>query len=136
EKDLAQNQGILWDSGRVNSRQSTNVPYAGPALVSRQTAYWKVRLWDESNRPTPFSAPAQFEMSLLQSEDWVARWMGWPAGEPGKAAYFRVAFQIHEPVQLARLYITGLGYHEPFLNGQRLGNAVLDPAYTDVAHRI
>lgn len=30
----------------------------------------------------------------------------------------------------AKAYIAGLGYHELYINGQRVGSNVLDPAWT------
>ena len=47
-----------WDSGRVRSDQSLHVPYAGPALKSRERVAWKVRTWDAQGKPSPWSAPA------------------------------------------------------------------------------
>ena len=43
---LAQDQADVWDSGRVDSDQSVNVPYGGPAVESRRRYYWQVRVWD------------------------------------------------------------------------------------------
>lgn len=37
--------GIVWDSGKVNTKQSSAVLYAGSALKAGQTYYWKVRTW-------------------------------------------------------------------------------------------
>ena len=40
----------LWDSGRVRSDATTQIPYRGRPLVSRQRAWWRVEVWDERNR--------------------------------------------------------------------------------------
>ena len=37
--------GDLWDSGKINSAQSVFVPYAGAALISNQTCFWKVKVY-------------------------------------------------------------------------------------------
>ena len=42
--------GALWDTGKVQSSQSTHVPYAGPALTSGQRVTWRVRVWDEDDQ--------------------------------------------------------------------------------------
>jgi alpha-L-rhamnosidase len=47
---LAGERGDLWDSGRVNSDQSTYVEYAGRPLVSGESCFWKVRTWDRDGR--------------------------------------------------------------------------------------
>lgn len=134
--DLNADRGTLWDSGHVASSQSVNVTYAGTPLVSRQACVWKVRLWDAVGQVGPYGAPARFEIGLLDPKDFIARWIGWPAGEPGKASYFRVSCQLPKAIQKARLYVSGLGYYEAYVNGRRLGDAVLEPAYTEVARRI
>jgi hypothetical protein len=71
---LSQDQGDLWDSGRVESPQSHLVAYAGALLKPRTRCFWKVRAWDESGRPSAWSAPAEWTMGL---SDWApARWIG------------------------------------------------------------
>ena len=48
-------QGDVWDSGPVNSAQSVNVAYAGPALASRRRYYWQVRVWDQQGQASAYS---------------------------------------------------------------------------------
>ena len=79
---LAGDRGDLWDSGKVDSGQSIQVPYAGAPLTSFQTCFWKVRVWNKDNIPGPWSAPALWTMGVLQQEDWAnAQWIGLSAGE-------------------------------------------------------
>ena len=72
---LTNNQGDLWDSGRVASDQSVHVEYAGTPLTSRQRCFWKVRTWDQDGAVSPFSEAAHWEMALLSAEDWKAQWV-------------------------------------------------------------
>ena len=72
---LAHDQADVWDSGKVESGDSVNVAYAGPALVSRHRYYWQVRVWDEQGKPTPYSEPSWWEMGLLSPADWKAQWI-------------------------------------------------------------
>jgi alpha-L-rhamnosidase len=51
-----------------------------------------------------------------------------PAYDP--SPLFRKEFTLEWPVRQATLFICGLGYYEAFLNGQRVGDHVLDPAWT------
>lgn len=44
---------------------------------------------------------------------------------------FRREFKIDKAVRHAQLFICGLGYHEVYVNGGRVGDSVLDPAQTD-----
>jgi alpha-L-rhamnosidase len=77
EKLLKQNQGDLWDSGKVASDQSIQVAYQGQPLASRRQCFWKVRVWDKDGQATAWSEPAQWTMGLLQPADWQATWIGW-----------------------------------------------------------
>src|ERR1700733_5325545 len=45
---LAQDQGDLWESGRVDSDQSLNIVYAGKPLGSLAHVFWKVQVWDQN----------------------------------------------------------------------------------------
>ena len=42
----------------------------------------------------------------------------------------RKEFPLEKPVKSARAYVSGLGYYELYLNGQRVGDRVLDPGNT------
>src|ERR1700722_16129451 len=49
-----------WDSGKVRSDNSVEVGYGGRHLVSGERVYWKVRVWDQNGRPSPYSASPFF----------------------------------------------------------------------------
>ena len=49
----------VWDSGKVESSQSTNVPYAGPGLEPAESYVWRVRTWT-GDRASGWSDPARF----------------------------------------------------------------------------
>ncbi|MGI8906740.1 MAG: family 78 glycoside hydrolase catalytic domain [Candidatus Sumerlaeaceae bacterium] len=68
--------GDLWDSGKVDGAETNQIVYAGKPLVSGQRCWWKVRSWDREGLPTPWSEPAWWEMALLDSTDWKAKWIG------------------------------------------------------------
>ena len=72
---LDQNQGDLWDSGRVKSGESIQIEYAGKPLASRMRCHWKVRVWDQDGQASGWSSPAQWTMGLLQAADWSAKWI-------------------------------------------------------------
>src|SRR5580698_2995096 len=76
EKKLAQDNGDLWNSGKVASDQSILVPYGGQPLVSREECFWKVRVWDENGKESNWSQPALWSMGVLSADDWRAKWIG------------------------------------------------------------
>lgn len=52
------------------------------------------------------------------------------------APLLRKEFEIARKVKRARAYISGLGWYELFINGEKIGDHVLDPATTDYHRRI
>ena len=50
---------------------------------------------------------------------------------PLPVAWYKKDFPVTGPVASARLYICGLGYNEPYLNGRKVGDHVLSPGQTD-----
>jgi alpha-L-rhamnosidase len=73
----------LWDSGKVASAQSVNVPYAGDTLRSNMDCYWTVQVWDEVGAAGNVTAPVHFCTALYDDADWLGQWIGLgPAEEP------------------------------------------------------
>ncbi|MGZ9224811.1 MAG: alpha-L-rhamnosidase N-terminal domain-containing protein, partial [Anaerolineales bacterium] len=130
---------VSWDSGKVPSDQSIHVKYGGPGLVSGQRVYWKVLVWDEAGQEAE-SIPAWWEMGLLERTDWQGQWIGAPfSGGPrttSPAPYLRKEFGVTKQIVSARLYATALGLYESYLNGVRVGDALLTPGWTDYNKRI
>ena len=87
ETALRDDQGDLWNSGKVLSDQSLHVAYAGKPLVSQQVCWWKARIWDEAGQPSRWSQPARWSMGLLKPEDWKAKWIGLDGGEESQPAF-------------------------------------------------
>ncbi|NIA32001.1 MAG: hypothetical protein GWP06_19095, partial [Actinobacteria bacterium] len=141
EEKLKSGIGDLWDSGKVNSEQSVLIPYAGEKMSSRMRVYWKVRVWDTNNQASKWSQPARWEMGLLKPQDWQAQWIGVSEDKnPGStltdpAPYFRKQFKLKKTVQSARVYVSGLGYYELYLNGKKVGDDVLAPSPTNYDRR-
>jgi alpha-L-rhamnosidase len=132
---LAQDQGELWDSGKVASAQSVLVEYAGKALESRQSCHWKVRVWDKAGGPSAWSAPACWSMGLLHPDDWRGNWIG--NNEPTPAArMLRKEFEVTKQVARAMVYYSGLGLSEIYINGQKVGDHVLSPVFSEYQKRV
>ena len=139
ETSLTDGTDLLWDSRKIESDQSVHVPYGGPALASGQRVYWKIRVWDEGGRKVE-STTAWWEMGLLNRTDWEAQWIGAPFwGGPrtsSPAPYLRKEFMLQKQFVAARLYATAIGLYECYLNGVRVGDALLTPGWTDYFQRI
>jgi alpha-L-rhamnosidase len=131
EAKLKANAGDIWDSGQVPSDQTVLVPYAGRPLASYQRCFWKVRVWDKNNQASEYSEPAYWEMGLLTPQDWPGQWIGLNTDtNSAPAPMLRRTFSLGRRIRQARVYVCGLGYYELHINGQKIGDHCLDPAYT------
>ena len=123
-----------WDSGRIQSDNNSLVELGGPALRARQRMECAVKVWTELGE-SDWSDPIQWEMGLLDPDDWNARWIEPPEDgdlRPGKRPtwYLRHEFVVGKPPRTARLYATAHGLYEIYLNKVRVGDLELTPGYT------
>lgn len=79
----------LWNSGKIISRETVDIAYAGQPLPSGKRCFWQVRVYDGSDNASPWSGTAQWSMGLLSATNWTAQWIGYDAAysvPPDKAA--------------------------------------------------
>ncbi len=129
----------LWDSGWVEGHAMA-AAYEGPPLPSRARCHWRVRVRDGAGRASNWSEPAAWEMGLLDAADWQACWIGRPEHDAGiptcYSALLRKTFHLPaEPVG-ARLYSSGLGLADFFVNGRPAGDYVLGTGFSNAARRV
>src|SRR5690606_15788974 len=43
--ELTEESENIWDSGKVNSGQSTAIPFGGHPLIPNKTFFWKIKIW-------------------------------------------------------------------------------------------
>ena len=128
-------QIVLWDSGKVTSADSINNVYAGAALTSGRNCTWKVRVWDRDGNPTDWSPAARFSMGLLAPSDWEGEWIRYKEADNIKHIWYRKTFALKSVPSLAFAYLGSIGYHELYVNGQRIGTRVLSPVVTNLTKR-
>ena len=145
--DNAQNGiGDLWDSGVVPSNQMLYIPYAGKPLQSRDKAYWKVitTVAAKGKKAKVESEVKSFEISLLNQDDWQAKWIGHEFEDDvlvGKtrlaARYLRKDFALKGEVADARLYVSGMGVYSAYLNGSEIApDELLKPTLSWYSKRV
>jgi alpha-L-rhamnosidase len=127
---LAAGTGDWWDSGKVASDKSASVEYSGKNLPATTRFWWKVRTWDQTTQPSPYSAAAFFDTGLAQNE-WTAHYVWDGTTNPNNFAYFRKAFSVPQKPRLAKVYVTAHNDYFLYFNGQPLGRgpARCDPYY-------
>lgn len=126
---LARDRGDLWDSGKVVSDETIHIRYAGKPLSSSQQVFWKVRVWDEKDRPSPWSTNGTWIMGILDPAEWRGRWICAPAET--EALILRKEFEVRTGLTRAVVHVCGLGHYEMFLNGRRVGEDLFTPGWTD-----
>ncbi len=134
QNQLAKNTGDLWDSGMVASDQTYQIAYAGASLKSDEAVWWKVRVWDGTGKVSAWSAPAQWTMGVLNSNDWHARWITAPAslqGGSNNTFLLRHEFSAKSKLKRATVNICGLGQYEISINGRNVTMNVLAPGWTE-----
>ena len=141
---LKENEGDIWDSGKVQSNKSVNVIFRGRNLQPRENCYWKVKVWS-GELESEWSEPAYWSVGLLYQNNWQGNWIGFdhafPWDDEGtfprlSARYFRKEFEVKKEVKSAKAYIVGLGLYELYFNGKKIGDQVLAPTPTDFSKNI
>jgi alpha-L-rhamnosidase len=136
-----------WDTGVVSSNATINIVYAGIGLdAPSSSVWWSTVVTDAAGVACSAPPPSSVTMGPRNSSDWVASFITSNNTIPTDDC----AFYAYEPVPLLRkeftassaaavvdatLFVVGVGYYEAYLNGAKVGDAVLDPAWTTFSSR-
>jgi alpha-L-rhamnosidase len=139
-ESLQRGEASLWDSGRVASPRTVDVVWGGGALRSRDRVWWRVRCYDSDGLASPWSEPARFEMGLLLSTDWRARWITTPlCGSPTTpvpAPRLWRDLELPAAPAWARLYVAALGEVRVYVNGVAVSDQEPVGPWSDFARRV
>lgn len=143
EKNLKKGIADIWDSGEVESGISVLVPYGGEPLGSEVSGWWKVVV--VTNKGVAESEPANFSTTLLKPGEITARWIGRDFAGDGlqqpntclPARHVRKEFSVDKKISRAKLYISGLGLYEAYVNGEEVGSdEYFKPTISDYDKRV
>ncbi|MBQ6157658.1 MAG: family 78 glycoside hydrolase catalytic domain [Thermoguttaceae bacterium] len=137
---------ILWTSGKVESDQQTFVPYTGADLAPGTAYLIDLTVWNEDGTLTD-TITSTFSTGLWPTDadpnPWKGKWIDKSESEakPDLPARYlskkaSVASPTRKPILRATAYIAGLGYNELYIAGEKVGDHVLDPIYTDFEKRV
>ena len=136
---LNEEEADLWNTGKVANAVSIDIVYGGKPLASRSLAYWKVRVWNQNDKASHWSEPALFGIGLLNEQDWAetASFIGVEQSDEKTQTtpLLRKQFTYEQGKGTAILYVNSLGYHEAYINGQPVSDAVLAPAVSQWGKR-
>ena len=135
-KSLDENNPNIWNSGKIKWKNIGYAKYKGKRLESDKSYFWKVKIWDSKNEESEFSKVSKFDIGLFNSTDWKGEWLTTPQPFDSKVPVFRKELKINKTIKRARAYISGLGYYELSINGDKIGDNVLDPAWSDYSKRV
>lgn len=148
-----------WDSGQIFSSKTSQITYKGKKLRSNSHYFWKVSIWDKDNLKHE-SNIEEFWTSILDSNLWIADWIGADSkteyfpkqgffqsvkeqydlpdsiNHEGRSLLLRNEFNCLNEIKNARVYVTGLGIYELYINGGRIGDHILAPAKTNYREEI
>ncbi len=125
----------VWESGIIDGGRSF-AKFAGTPFESGRQYFWRVRAWDAEGRELK-SKTASFSMAKMETFEWMARWISDGHDKDYRPSpMLRRAFTVDKPVKRACVYVTGVGFCEFFLNGKKIGDHMLDPAFTKYDTRV
>ncbi len=118
---------LLFDSGR--SEDISPLGFVPPlALAPRTRYYWRVSVWADDG-DFGVSETAHFETGK-RDEPWQAAWICAPFERNVHPVLLR-RFELAQRPESARVYMTGVGLYELYVNGEKAGDEYLAPFYTD-----
>ena len=97
-------------------------------LKPRTTYYYRVTVFTDGGECAT-SETALFETGKME-EPWIGKWIS-PAKEDTFHPVLEKTFAIEKAVKRARLYLTGVGMFETYLDGKKLGEEYLAPYIND-----
>ncbi len=120
----------------MDSDANSQVLYAGKELISSEDCFWMVRAWDRAGKVGAWSPVAHWQMGLLEPADWTAKWIAPQDHKMSPLPYLRKEFNLKSAPRRAILFATALGLYEIHINGQKVGDHVLAPDWTDYRQRV
>ena len=117
---------IFWDK-TFQSGKSFGFFYDGPALADGEQVIYRIGLYN-GEMFGGFSEDARFEMGI-QPENFKADWVYNP-DFAGESPVFLQAFKAAKKIRKARLYVTGLGYFDAYINGKSVDENYFKPVVT------
>ena len=128
----AEHKNTVWDEGEIKTKDQLFIPYGGEKLLPVTKYYFTVTVKTESGCEA--AGESCFVTGKL-CERWSGKWITAQyvrrENDAFGAVYLRKSFDIEKPVKEAYLSICGLGYFESRINGEKTGDDILSPAFTE-----
>lgn len=131
--------GSTWTTGKISSAENIQMPYAGNVLQSFTRYYWRVKVYNQKGEASEWSEVNWFETAMLSANNWKGQWISDGSKnperdedyyKPDRMPLLRKSFNTNKKILSARLYVSGVGYYEAYLNAKKISDNVLDPGFT------
>ncbi len=148
---IGDDQGkIVFDSGRITSKDTRFVPTADLPLASQNRYRFQLQLWDGDGVALPM-ATGQFSTGLIAPDDIRGHWIAagpdtaprhaieghWYRVDQAKPLpLFRKVFAIGKPVAHAHLCVAGLGQYQLWLDDTKISPEGVNGAWTNYDKRV
>ena len=145
-------QGAIWDSGKRAGDGNFTYLDEGLTLPRDRHLWWSIQVWDGEDKPSQMAEPAEIFTGLAAdafTASWIGRYFVLPAGrdvpqdnlydnrfQARPADYLRREIRLDETPVRATAYLSALGLYEFYINGERIGNDVMAPGWTDYHTRV
>ncbi|MEU4014477.1 family 78 glycoside hydrolase catalytic domain [Microbacterium sp. NPDC028030] len=141
-----------WDSGRVESTQTTGIRYAGAPLASSVDYDWTVTVEDETGAVV--ERVAAFATGIVHPDEWAAAWIGrnpvyrhvalppqdtdisFTVNKLQPVRRFVRHFDLDAVPAVAKVHASAQGVYRLYVNGHRVGVDELAPGWTEYRDRI
>lgn len=131
---IVNNRSLVWNSGKIESDDNL-VVYKGEELASNTKYFWGVKFWNEKGNESKLSELASFQTGI--KGDWSAKWITDTEDiEEKRAPYFKKEIKTVSPVARGTVYLASAGLHEISLNGKKVGDSFMNPAFTRFDKRV
>lgn len=122
----------VWNSDWVIGNQMTCIAYISLKLKSETRYQWKITSLCKSKTKIEgieLSEIGKFATGIFSEKDWMGSFIG----EIKDKEYhvYRKTFQCENRITKAKIYICGLGHFEIYINGSKISDNVLEPAWSD-----
>jgi hypothetical protein len=148
----------VWNSGMVVSGRNTFVHYSGIPLRSGRKYYWKVKVWITHKSAIFCSKTSYFITGITTKKEWTAsKWIAFEKLDDSMRVYpgvagkgnglgdlavkravipcFRKELEVKKDISDAYVFICGLGQYVFSVNGTKVGQSFLSPAWSDYSKR-
>ncbi|MDO4557727.1 MAG: family 78 glycoside hydrolase catalytic domain [Planctomycetia bacterium] len=140
---------VVWDSTWVESDQMSQIVYMGTSLESDTRYRWTVRVRDEEGEESA-TIHGTFITGVFDPAQWKAQWIGSdqlfdgrnigiPKGDNNiDDPWLRKTFELTEapdPRSPSLIHVASIGYHELYVNGEKVDDTVLSPCVSNHTRR-